>query len=56
MSFPRWLLPVSMSLTGVPIASAFPGGSLRSATGSDPGSFQITAHVLGFGVYEILYS
>lgn len=55
MSFPKWLLPVSMSLAGVPIASASPGGSLRSATESDPGSFQITASVLGFGVYKILY-
>ena len=56
MSFPKWLLPVSMYLAGVPVASASPGGSLRSATGSNPGSFQITAPVLGFGVYEILYS
>ena len=31
-----------------------PGGSLRSAGGSDPGSFQITAIALHLGACEIL--
>ena len=31
------------------------GGSPRSASGSDPGCFQITASVLGLRAYEVLY-
>jgi len=32
-----------------------PGGSPRSARGSDPGIFQITTSVLDFGACEILH-
>ena len=53
-SSPKWLLPVSMFPGWVPVASVSSGDSPRSAGVSDPGSFQITASVLGFGACEIL--
>ena len=45
MSSPKWLLPASPS----------PGGSPRSASGSDPGSFQTTASVLGLRLCKNLH-
>ena len=44
-----------MSPGSTPIASASSGDSPRSASGSDPGSFQTTASALGPGVCEILW-
>ena len=44
-----------MSPGRTPIASASSGDSPTSASGSDPGSFQITASALGPGVCEILW-
>ena len=38
------------------LPSAFPGGSPRSASGSVPGSFQISASALGPRAYNILYA
>ena len=42
-----------MSLGGVPVSPVSLGGSLRSASGSDPGSFQITVSALRLKVCEI---
>ena len=54
MSFPKWLLPVSLFLGESQLPPASPGGSLRSASESDSGSFQTTASALGLGAWEIL--
>ena len=47
MSTPKWLLPASMSTEWALVLPASLGGSLRSASGSDSSSFQITASALG---------
>lgn len=44
-----------MSQQWVPIVLASPGGSLRSATRSNPGPFQIAASALGPRTCEILH-
>ena len=47
--------PQCLCLQGeLQLPPASPGGSPRSAGGSDPGSFQITASSMGPGVCEIL--
>ena len=51
-SSPKWLLPVSMSPEWAPVTSCLSRGSLRSAGGSDPSFFQITASALHSGVSE----
>ena len=51
ISSPKWLLPESMSPGWTAVASCF---SERSASGSDPGSFQITAFALDASMCEIL--
>ena len=49
----KWAPPASMSPGRAPAVSGFSRGSPRTATGSDSGSFQITASVLSAGVCEI---
>ena len=54
MSSPKWLPPASILQGESLMLPTSPEGSPRSASGSDPGSFQITASVLGLRVCEIL--
>ena len=54
-SSPKWLLPASMSPGKSQLSPASLGCFPRSASGSNPGSFQITASALGLGVCEILH-
>ena len=52
----KLLLPVFPFQGGVSVAFTYPGGSPRSAGGSDPCLFQISACVLGLRVCDILYA
>ena len=52
----KLLLPVFPFQGGVSVAFTYPGGSPRSAGGSDPCFFRITACVLGLRVCDILYA
>ena len=57
----KWLLPhgyfqCSLSKGESQLPSAYPGGSPRSAGGSDLSFFQISACVLGLRVCDILYA
>ena len=54
MSSQKWLLPVSYPQGELHLPTASLRGSPRSAGGSHPGSFQITASALGLRVCEIL--
>ena len=53
-SSPRRLSPTSVSPEWVLTASLLASCSPRPASGFDPGSFQITAPVLGLGAHEML--
>ena len=56
VSSPRQLLPTSVSPERVFAASCLARCSPRPASGFDPGSFQITASVLGLREREMLYA
>ena len=52
----KWLLQHLCHQRESQLLPASPGDSLRSASGSDPGFFQITGSVLELKAYEVLHS